>query len=188
VIHLFQEARAVQAELAGRAWPFCFIGGIALQHWGDARVTRDLDLSLFTGFGGEAPVVDALLGRFEGRIPDARDFALTHRVVLLRSPGGVEVDVALAALPFERELIARAVDAEFGPGVLLHICSAEDLLILKAFADRPQDRADLIGIARRRGRVLDWIAVLERLAPFAEAKDAPHILDRVRDLRREFGS
>ena len=186
MILLFREAHALQHDLNSRGWAFCFIGGIALQHWGEPRVTRDLDLSLFTGFGGEAAVVDALLQRYEGRVADTRGFALTHRVLLLRTAGGVDVDVALAALPFEADLIARASDVEFETGLFLHICSSEDLFVLKAFADRPQDQADLIGIARRRGRELDWTAVLSRLTPLVEAKEAPEILTRVRALRGEF--
>lgn len=63
MIELFREAQTVQRFLTDRGWPFCFIGGVALQHWGEPRVTRDLDLTVFTGFGGEAPVVDALLAQ-----------------------------------------------------------------------------------------------------------------------------
>jgi hypothetical protein len=33
--------------------------------------------------------------------------------------------------------------------------------------------------------VLDWPAVLQRLAPLVEAKEAPEILDRVRALQDE---
>ena len=43
-----------------------------------------------------------------------------------------------------------------------------------------------IGIARRRGRALDWPVIVARLVPLAEAKDAPDILDRVEGLRRDF--
>lgn len=187
MIHLFREAGAVQDTLVARQWAFCFIGGIALQHWGEPRTTRDVDVSLFTGFGGEASVIDGLLAAYEARITEARAFALRYRVLLLRTRSGVEIDVALAGLPFEAELIARAVEIEFEPGVALRICTAEDLVVLKAFADRPQDRADVIGIARRRGGALDWNAVVERLAPLVEAKEAPEILDQVRELGREFG-
>lgn len=186
MIHLFREARAVQDFLTQQGWPFCFIGGVALQHWGEPRATRDLDLTVFTGFGGEAPVIDALLAHYQGRRADARDFALRYRVLLCSTPAGVPVDIALGALAFEAEMIARAADAEFEPGVALRICSAEDLLVLKAFADRPQDRADALGIARRSGRALDWDAVLTRLAPLAETKADPEIVSRVRTLRHEF--
>ena len=63
MIALFREARAIQEFIQGRGWPFFFIGGVAVQHWGEPRVTRDLDLTVFTGFGGETPVVDGLLAR-----------------------------------------------------------------------------------------------------------------------------
>jgi hypothetical protein len=49
---------------------------VAVQHWGEPRVTRDLDLTVFTGFGGETPVVDGLLARipaYAHRLPPARD-------------------------------------------------------------------------------------------------------------------
>ena len=184
---LFREAQALQRFLTDRRWRFCFIGGVALQHWGEPRVTRDLDLTLYTGFGGEVPVVDELLAHYPGRRPDAREFALRHRVLLLATPAGVPVDVALGALPFEAEMITRATDVEFESGVALRICSAEDLLVLKAFADRLQDRADVAGIARRRGRALDWDAVITRLTPLAETKGDPAILNGVRALRAQFG-
>lgn len=187
MIGLFREALAVQGFLSDRGWPFCFIGGVALQHWGEPRVTRDLDLTVFTGFGGEAPVVDGLLAHYAGRRPDARAFALRHRVLLLSTPAGIAVDVALGALPFERDMIARAVEVEFEPGVVLRLCSGEDLLVLKAFADRLQDRADLAGIAQRRGRNLDWDAAIARLTPLAETKGDAGILERVLALREQFG-
>lgn len=179
---------ALQRALDAHGWRFCFIGGIALQHWGEPRVTRDLDISIFTGFGGEEPIIDTLLSMYSPRVTDAREFALRHRVLLLTTDDGIEVDVALAGLPFESEMIERAEIIEFEPGVLLRVCSADDLMVLKAFADRAQDRADIIGIARRRGNLLDWDAVLERLTPLAEAKEEPAILDSVRALRMESGA
>lgn len=188
MIELFHEAHALQQFLRERGWPFCFIGGVALQHWGEPRVTRDLDLTVFTGFGGEVPIVEGLLARYSGRRPDARAFALQHRVLLLSTPAGIAVDVALGALSFEADMIERATEVEFEPGVPLRICSAEDLFVLKTFADRLQDRADVVGIARRRGRRLDWDAIITRLTPLAQAKADPAMLKTVRALREEFGS
>ena len=60
--------------------------------------------------------------------------------------------------------------------------------MLKAFADRLQDRADVAGIARRRGRGLDWDAIISRLAPLAETKGDAQILETVRVLRAQFES
>ncbi|MCA1574218.1 MAG: hypothetical protein LC770_06700, partial [Acidobacteria bacterium] len=94
-------AAELQTICQSQGWQFCFIGGLALQRWGEPRETTDADLSLFAGFGNEAPFIYVLLKHFEARIPDAALFAQERRVLLLRSSKGVGLDVALAALPFE---------------------------------------------------------------------------------------
>jgi hypothetical protein len=99
-----------------------------------------VDLTVVTGFGAEGAYVDALLATFAGRRPDAREFALQYRVVLLRSPAGVPIDVALGAIPFEERMVARASEFTIQPGVTLRTCGAEDLVVLKAFAGRDKDR------------------------------------------------
>jgi len=100
MVDLVAEAVRLEAFLQSRGWRYCFVGGLAVQHWGEPRLTRDLDLSLLTGFGSEASYVDALLGVYAPRIEAARDLALARRVLLLRSEGGVGIDVSLAALPY----------------------------------------------------------------------------------------
>ena len=50
-----------------RNWDFCFIGGLAVQPWGDPRATQDADLSLLTGFGNEEELVDQLLAMMKKR-------------------------------------------------------------------------------------------------------------------------
>ena len=36
-----------------QGWRFCIIGGLALQRWGEPRLTRDVDIEVFTGFAGK---------------------------------------------------------------------------------------------------------------------------------------
>lgn len=175
---LILAAREVQEFLLTRSWKFCFIGGLALQRWGIPRLTRDMDLSLFTGFGHEGEFVDILIARFPARIAEAAQFARQSRVLLLRTAGGIGIDIALAGFPFEEEVIGRSSEGEYLPGISLRTCSAEDLAVLKAFADRTQDWADIEGILLRQGASLERAAVRTRLAPLAELKEAPHILAR----------
>ena len=66
-----------------RGWRSCIIGALAVQRWGEPRLTRDVDVSLLTGFGTEAAFIDRLLATFAPRRPDARAFALEYRVLLL---------------------------------------------------------------------------------------------------------
>lgn len=53
MIELVGLAREVQDFLEDRRWRFCFIGGLSVQRWGEPRLTRDIDLSVLTGFGRE---------------------------------------------------------------------------------------------------------------------------------------
>src|SRR5437667_11294786 len=101
-------AEDVQAFCQRHHWGFCFIGGVAVQRWGEPRLTQDVDLTLLTGFGKEEQFIDLLLGAYAARRADARDFALSHRVLLLRTASGVDVAVALGAFPFEDRSGQRA--------------------------------------------------------------------------------
>ena len=150
VISLFQLAERVQALCLGHGWRFCFIGGVALQRWGEPRVTADVDLTLLTGFGGEEGFVDELLRHFAPRIPDAKQFALLNRVLLLESADGIGIDVARAGCRSRCWSSPGRRRSSFCRGLSLLTCSAEDLVVLKAFADRPRDWEDVQGIVGRQ--------------------------------------
>lgn len=183
---VFQAAAELQSVCQSQGWQFCFIGGLALQRWGEPRETVDVDLSLLAEFGQEQQFSQVLLKHFEPRISNAADFARERRVLLLRSANGVGLDVALAALPYEELMIQRSSNFEYLPGLSLRTCSAEDLIVLKAFAGRGQDWVDVERtIARQRGK-LDWDYILEQLTPLAELKDTPGTIDQLEARRVEF--
>ena len=183
---VIQAAAELQAVCESRGWRFCFIGGLALQRWGEPRETVDADLTLLTGFGGEEPYIQTLLQHFEGRIPDAAQFARERRVLLLRSSKGVGLDVALGALPFEALVVERSSLFDYPPHIALRTCSAEDLLVLKAFASRAQDWVDIERIILRQTGKLDWSYIHEQLRPLVELKGVPEILDELGRRRAEF--
>jgi hypothetical protein len=184
---LLDAARQLQDFFEARRWRFCLIGGIALLRWGNPRFTRDVDVSLMTGFGREDDFILPLLDAgYKGRITDAAAFARRNRVLLITAPNGVPVDIALAALPFEAQAVARATPFEFAPGCALRTCSAEDLMVLKLFASRPQDVVDVESVAARLGRSLDWTYVATNLAPLAEAKEDPAIMLELQRLRAQY--
>lgn len=179
--NVIQAAAELQAVCLAEGWRFCFIGGIAQLRWGRPRTTVDADLSLLTGFGGELPFVRTLLRHFAARLPDAEDFALQRRVLLLRSSSGVGLDVTLAALPYEEQVIERSSMFDYPSRVRLQTCSAEDLIVMKAFAARTQDWADVERVIVRQAGQLDWTYIRKQLAPLAELQGAP---DRLVELER----
>jgi hypothetical protein len=181
---LITAASHLQKQWRAMGFHFCFIGGLAVQHWGEPRLTNDVDATIWTEFGKERPVIDRLMETLAGRIQDADLFALANRVLLVQEPSGVDVDVALAAFPYERELIQRAREETFR-GVGLLICGPSDLVILKAFANRPRDWQDIRGILIRSGRLLDWQLIDSELKVLAELKEEPEILVQLQSLRAE---
>ena len=68
---------------------------------------------------------------------------------------------------------------------MLRICSAEDLLVMKAFAARPQDWIDLEGILIRQSSALDWPYVYSNLEPLAAVKEQPELVPQLRTLERK---
>ena len=180
---LFVAAVEVQEFLRRAGESFCFIGGIALQRWGEPRFTRDVDLTLMCQLGSEARAVDRVLSEFRPRVEGARDFALKNRVILIQSSMDIPIDVVLGALPFEQRCVERASEFDFGPGLRLTTCSAEDLVILKAFAGRLRDWADVESVSMRQIRSLDWALVLEELKPLLELRETPENLDQLLKIK-----
>jgi hypothetical protein len=180
---LFGTAAELNCLLSERCWRYCFIGGIALQRWGQPRLTNDIDITILTGFGQEAHYVDELLKLYNGRMPDAREFALTNRVLLLITNDGIPIDVALGGIAFEEKLVSRASIYEFLPGLTLPTCSAEDLIVLKSFADRARDWADVETVIIRQRKQLDWEYISEQLRPLCQAKESLEIIGQLERLR-----
>lgn len=167
------EAFAALTEIGRRG---CLIGGLALQRWGQPRFTADADLTVLAPFGSEAAVVDALLEHFSARTPTARQIALDRRVLLLTASNGVPLDISLAALPFEEEVMDRASRWRRVGNVWLTTCSAEDLVIYKLVAARPQDLVDVTRIVERQGRRLDVARIRFWGAQFADLKEDADLL------------
>ena len=63
--------------------------------------------------------------------------------------------------------------------------SAEDLVVMKAFASRPKDWVDVEGILIRQHGRLDWAYVEAQLGPLVELKEEPVILARLASMREQ---
>jgi hypothetical protein len=176
---LLLAAHAFEQSLRRRGWRFCFIGGVAIQRWGIPRFTQDIDLTLLTGFGQEEKFVDELLRELLPRNPDAREFALSRRVLLAKTGDGVDVDIALGALPFEERTIQRASGWRLRDGVELTTCSAEDLVVHKVFAGRELDWGDVERVLTRQHGKLDLKQIRAELKPLLELKGAPESLEKL---------
>jgi len=182
-----EAALDLQRFCEAEAWRFCFIGGLAVLAWALPRTTVDADITLLTGFGNEEQFVDKLMSRYDGRLEDARSFALQYRVLLLRSKFGIGLDIGLGALPFEESSIERSRVVEVVKGCELRVCCAEDLIVHKAFASRDQDWADVDSILMVQGAKLNTSLILQELQPLVELKEDKEIVPRLRKLLQKRG-
>jgi hypothetical protein len=171
----FEAAWEIHHFLTARCIPYAIIGGLAVQRWGEPRFTQDVDVTILVPLGAEEEVLASLLEAFAARIPEALAFALRNRVLLLQTAAGCNVDVSLGLPGYEEQVAARAVDYDLGDGRTVRICSAEDLIIHKAVAGRPQDMIDIEGVILQQGQRLDVAYVRHWLEQFAELMETDEV-------------
>jgi len=151
--------------------PYMVIGGFANLHWGSERFTRDVDLSVEVADEALPDLLKHLESRFSLAVADPLEFVRRTHLVRLTTRTGVDADLMIAVLPYEREAIRRAVAVDVA-GRTVRLCTPEDLVIYKLASERPQDAVDVEGIVMRQGarldreylwpRVRDLVAGLER--------------------------
>jgi len=155
---------------------YAVIGGIALVFWGEPRFTRDVDITIQDKLD-LADLVKAATEAFGSRVSDPYRFARDTRMLLLNVED-IEVDVAIALQGYEDFLFERSRAFEVAPRKHLYICSAEDLIIHKALAGRPQDLTDIQGVIYRQGDGLDVHYIRSWLTKFSKALADDAVLGR----------
>jgi len=166
--------------------PYVLIGGIALQWWGEPRFTRDVDVTILVDLGKEEEIIKKILNTFHPRISNALEFALKHRVCLVKNKEGYEIDISLGIPGYEAEVIKRAVRCKLDKRRSVNICSAEDLIIHKAVAGRAQDLIDIEGIILRQGRKLDIKYIRKWLREFSNILESKEIIECFEKPWRKF--
>ncbi|CAN5344551.1 hypothetical protein BH10ACI3_BH10ACI3_13500 [soil metagenome] len=188
MINLFEEAAELQNMLMAEGMEFFFVGGIALQIWGQPRLTTDIDLTVFTGLTNEDERIKWFLSLFKPLIGDQDsmlDFARKRRVLLLKSKSNTEIDVMLGALADMSEEFRRATFQQFTPSLSLKICSADSLIALKTVAGRSQDFADIESVIIKQKNI-DWDYVEAYMQQVMEYEDKSANLRQVLNLKEKF--
>jgi hypothetical protein len=129
VIPPLEAAWEVHGFLTKLGFPYVFIGGLAVQYWGEPRLTVDADVTVAGPLNDPETFVRTLIEHFPSRIDDPIAFARRSRMVLIKTSNDCPVDISLALPGYEDEVMRRAVDYELEPGKVIRLCSAEDLII-----------------------------------------------------------
>jgi hypothetical protein len=184
---LLRAIAATQQWLADANVPAAVIGGVAASLLGRPRVTKDVDLvALVDDDAWPALLAAGEPHGFVPRIADALAFARISRVLLLvHEPTGIEIDMSLAALPFERELVERSSERTIR-GVSFRLASPEDIVVMKALALRPRDIADIEAIVEATPE-LDLVRVRRLIRSFTEALQGDDFAGELERILRRLG-
>ena len=100
-------------------------------------------------------------------------------MLLIQSDAAIPIDVSLGAMPFEERTAERASDWSVQKGSALFTCSAEDLIVHKAFADREKDWLDIEGVAIRQTGAIREDLIWRELDPLLELKGSRSAAERL---------
>ncbi len=158
------------------------IGGVAVSLIAHPRFTRDVDaLIMFDTSEIEVLILALKRHEFEPLFPDMAAVAISNRVAAVRHvPTGITVDIALGCMPFEQEVIDRAI-VSTDPEIRLPLPTPEDIVILKSIASRPKDIEDIRNISivypkMDRARIEYWVR------EYGDLLDVPDLWDRILPL------
>jgi hypothetical protein len=164
--------RAAVETVERLGYRYALIGGIALAQWGVVRATYVVDLQVLAPGGDYAAARKALRTAFPQA---ARQEIGRSPFIVAVSIGDVIVDFLLALPGYEELIIERAIRRDLN-GWSAWICSAQDLIIQKAVADREKDWLDVEALlTEQRGRI-DLTYTSGWLAQFAEALERPEMM------------
>jgi hypothetical protein len=182
MITLISEAADLQTFLEDQGWDFFFIGGLVVQVWGEPRLTKDIDLTIFTNLVDESSFVAKLLERYSPKFHDADKFALSNRVLPMFTATGIGIDVTLGGLSDVSSALERASYQSFSNTIDLRVCSADDLIIFKSVAARPQDWLDVESVIVKQA-FLDWEYIFASLEALDAYEDMALRLKQLDELK-----
>jgi predicted nucleotidyltransferase len=151
--------RLLLERLQAAGVDFVLVGGLAVNAWGYLRATRDVDLvpdpspenlerldALLVELGGKVEVGGGLL-----ESSAIKTFLRTgDRTLVLTDLGRIDVLQGLPQIPGFASLDERASEADLD-GLVVKVCSLDDLLAMKRASDRPRDLDDIQALEAARG-------------------------------------
>ncbi len=185
MIDLIREASVLQDFLESKGWDFFFIGGVAVQIWGQPRLTQDIDLTVFTNLRNEPELVAEFLKRYKPKFSGVEHFALTERILPMFTESGIGIDLTLGGLSDTSEALTRSTYQRFVEDLSLRICSADDLIIMKTVAARPRDWIDVESVVIRQEK-LDWDYIISTLNSLTDYKDLRPEIENLDSLKLKF--
>jgi hypothetical protein len=138
---------------------FLLIGGVAGRLWGSPSLTNDTDVCYASDdanrerLAAALRALDARLRGVDDDVPfvlDAATLASAQTFTFSTSAGALDVLAEPAGTRGFDELMANAEQFDLGDGLVVLVCSLDDLIRMKRAAGRPKDRIELEVLAAVR--------------------------------------
>jgi len=178
MIEPLEAAWEIHCFMTSHQIPYAIIGGLAVQYWGEPRLTGDVDLTAAIPLEKAEEFVKIIVDHFTPRVSNPLDFARKTRMILIRASNGFKIDISMSLPGYEDEVMERVVEYELETGKPIRLCSAEDLIIHKTVAGRPQDLYDIESVVYRQGKVLDIKYIRFWLREFSLILENPEMPER----------
>lgn len=158
------------------------VGGVAASLLGRPRFTRDVDaLVILDETHWKTFLTSGKKFGFEPRMTNCIKFAQEKRVLLVTHiKSKIDVDIIFAGLPYEEELIDRAVQVKVDT-FNVPLPTPEDLIVMKSLAMRPRDVGDIEGLIDAHAK-LDLKHIRFWVGEFATALENPELLTQIETL------
>ncbi|MBU4487792.1 MAG: nucleotidyltransferase [Candidatus Omnitrophica bacterium] len=179
---LLRSLISIQKLMKKSGCPWAIIGGVAASILGKPRFTADVDVLALVEDDDIARMlrVSRQYG-FKERIKNAVGFAKKNRVLLLAHKGsGINVDISLGFLPFEKEAIKNSKRYRIG-GLTFYLPTPEDLIVFKAVAHRPVDLIDIQEIVNSNPKI-DRLYIKKKVKEFASFLEMPEVWKDIEDI------
>lgn len=162
---------------------YCLVGGLAATLRGRMRNTEDVDLVIVADVDEAIRFFHALpTDQFGPLFPEAEQVARTACILALEHiESQITLDLAIGMSGFEQQIVSRSESLPIA-GITINVATAEDLILMKLLAGRPQDEQDIAGIIATRGDTIDW-DYCEAIASQLQEAVAEDFVKRIREIR-----
>ncbi len=109
----YRNALKVQRGLRGEDVTFCFIGDLALEHWGNVRRPVNLGVNVFCCLDQKSDVLEKLSRGVDPRIDQIDYLVKNARMYLGISENQTDTDISLGYTRYENRVMERSVDVDF---------------------------------------------------------------------------
>ena len=122
---------------------YAVIGGIAVITYGYPRSTNDIDITVLCDLEELEEVFQLFTKEYIPILTEPLNFFKRNFILPLKDKiTGIKIDIAAGLTVFDDTIIKRRKRTKLGEAEF-YICTLEDLIIYKLFAERSQDMADV---------------------------------------------